>query len=161
MRVEIDVYGDVQVSRELLRFSDRAGDASPAFRSIADLLEHSEQRQFATGGRYASAGWEKLKPETIRAKARSSDPTVRGNAKKILQATGALMESLTSDVEGIEGGAIRIIDDQQLIFGSQVPYARFHQRGRGVPRRRVLEVRARDRTEMVKRLQRFLVTGRV
>lgn len=160
MRIEIDVFGDKQVSRELLRFSDRAHDAEPAFQSIADLLEHSEEKQFRTGGRHASAGWDKLKAATVKAKRRSDDPVVRRNADKILVATGALMESLTADVQGVEGGAVRIVEPHQLIFGTQLPYARFHQLGKGVPRRRVLELRARDRTEMVKRIQRYLMTGR-
>lgn len=161
IEIEISIAGDVQVSRKLLRFGDRAMDASPAFHSIADLLEGSERRQFATGGRYASAGWRALADSTKKAKARSSDPTVRANAEKILEATGALMESLTADVEGVEGGAVRIVDPHQLIFGTQIDYAKYHQRGRGVPQRRVLEVRARDRREMVKRLQRWITTGRI
>lgn len=160
MRIEIEAFGDKQVSRELLRFGDRAGDASPAFHSIAELLESSEEKQFRTQGRHASAGWKKLEDATVKAKRRSSDPRVRANAAKILQATGALKDSLTADVQGVEGGSVRIIDPHQLIFGTQIGYAKFHQRGGGVPRRRVLELRARDRVEIVKRMQRFLVTGR-
>lgn len=158
MRIDIDVYGDVQLSRELLRFAGRTEDASPAFRAIAILLRRSEKRQFSSKGRHASGGWPALKPSTIAAKRRSKDPRVRANATRILRATDALMDSLTKKSDG---GHTEVVQPHQLVFGTQVDYARYHQKGEGVPRRRPLELRGRDRTEMVKQIQRYLVTGRV
>jgi hypothetical protein len=158
VKLEIEVHGDVQVSRELLRFADRQEDASPAFESIMELLRRSQERQFEGGGKHASGGWAKLKQATIDAKARSSSATVRRNTKRILVAMEALMESFTARSHGADG-ATRVIQPRQMIFGSQVRHGRFHQPD---PQgRRALEVRARDRTEMVKRVQRHMVKGRV
>lgn len=149
MLLDITVHGDVQVSRRLMRFGDRAQDARPAFRGIADLLRTSEQRQFASRGRYASAGWAPLAPSTLASKIR------RGESTSILEATGTLRDSLTRKTDG---GHVELVEPHQLIFGSQVPYAKYHQRGtRTMPRRRPLEVRGRDRQEMVKIIQRHLM----
>jgi phage gpG-like protein len=158
MRLDIDVYGDVQLSREMLRFSGRNLDASPAFRAVATLLRRSEKRQFTSRGRHASGGWAKLAPATIAAKRRSKDPRVRANATRILRATDELMRSLTVKRDGAH---TEVVQPHQLVFGTQVDYAKYHQKGEGVPRRRPLELRGRDRTEMVKQIQRWLMTGRV
>lgn len=156
MRVQIEAFGDVQVSRELLRFSERAEDASPAFRAIADLLRDSEQRQFAGGGRFASGGWAPLAAATKRSKRRNPNPRVRANAERILVATEALRDSLTKQHDP---GHVELVGPRELVFGTQSPAARFHQPD---PQgRRVIEVRARDRVEMVKLLQRYITVGRV
>lgn len=149
MDLQIEVFGDVQVNRKLLRFNDRAQDASPAFRTIAGNLRDWETRQFATEGAFASGGWDPLSPSTVTTKARE------GLSPRILEATGALRESLTSRTDA---GHVEIIGRQELVFGTQSPSARFHQRGTSrMPRRRPLEIRARDRADMVKTLQRHMV----
>ena len=153
MRLEISLAGDVQVSRELLRFAGRIEDASPAFRWIADDLKAWEKKQFRTKGRYASGGWADLKDATIAQKRRHPNPVVRANATNPLRATGRLMESLTGGNEEY----FELVQPHQLVVATLVPYAKFHQRGKGVPQRRPLEVRARDRTGMVKTLQEFMV----
>lgn len=159
MRIELDIHGDVQVRRELLRFGERATDARPAFRSIATLLRRSEQRQFATSGGYASGGWAPLAMSTVLEKQRLRARGESRYTRAILRETGALMESLTRKVDP---GHIEHVEPHQLVFGTQVSYAKYHQLGtRSMPRRRPVEVRAQDRVEMVKRLQRFLVTGHV
>lgn len=151
MRIQIESDGDVQVSRELLRFSGRALDASPAFRSMATLLRGSERKQFATQGGYASGGWERLKPSTVIEKAR------QGLKRKILQATGEMMRRFTRKTEP---GHIEIVGRHQLVFGAESDIAKFHQRGTvNMPQRRPLEIRRQDRTEMVKRLQAYIVKG--
>jgi phage gpG-like protein len=49
----------------------------------------------------------------------------------------------------------------ELVFGTRVPYAIFHQTGtsRGLPRRRPIELTEQTRRECVKILQRWLVEG--
>lgn len=156
MRIEISAHGDVQVSRELLRFSGRADDASPAFRSIARMLRGAEKKQFTSQGRYASGGWAKLAPSTVLAKRR--DPKAKFK-RAILRRTGEMMDSWVkkSDPQHIEE-----ISRDELRLGSSDPKSKFHQLGTvNMPQRRVLEVRGRDRTEIVKRLQRWLVSGKV
>lgn len=152
MLIELDVDGDVQLRRELLRWSGAVVDASPAFERIImgggrDFmgLRKLEGKQFATQGAFASGGWAPLAPSTVRAKARVGlDP-------RILHATGRLAKSLTGGA-----GGIQIVNAHQFIFGTSVPYARFHQLGKRLKRRRPIELRDRDRRAMVNVLQRHL-----
>jgi phage gpG-like protein len=154
MRLTIDLAGDVQVSRELLRFAGRMEDATPAFRQIASELRGDERRQFDELGGFASGGWRPLAPSTVASKLRSTDPTVSGNAERPLHATERLMRSLTDEHDQDH---IEQVEPDQLTFGTSVPYASFHQLGEGVPQRRPLEVREQDRRGMVRTLQRFMV----
>lgn len=155
MQVHIDVFGDVQIHRELLRYAGAVADASPAFERIARKgagagvlsLRGIERRQFGSQGQFASGGWAPLAPSTVREKAR------KGLSRKILRATGELEASLV----GAGSGHIEIVQPHQLVFGTSVSYARFHQRGtKRMPRRRVIELRESDRRDMVRTLQRHL-----
>lgn len=152
MLLELDAFGDRQVDRELLRFADRAVDATPAWAQIIIDLAHLEHEQFASEGALASAGWAPLAPATVARKAAAGlDP-------RILHATGKLAASLTEPLGG--GDAIREVAPDEMRFGTTVPYARFHQLGtERMPQRRPIELRERDRRALVQTLQRFLVTG--
>lgn len=150
MRLELDAFGDKQVAREILRFGDRATDARPAWNSIIGQLERLEAAQFDSEGARASGGWAPLAPATVAEKAR------RGLDRRILHATGALRASLTRHSDD----AIRESHPNEMRFGTTVPYAVFHQRGRGVPQRRSVELTETDRHAIfVQTVQRFLVTG--
>jgi phage gpG-like protein len=151
MRVELDVFGEKQISREILRVGERASDARPVFSSIARYLMGEEEQQFASEGRYASGGWARLKDATIAAKRRAHlDP-------RILRATDALHRSLTRRGDANQ---VLVIRPNELRFGTKLAYARFHQSGTSSsPRRRPLELRETARREVVRRLQRFLLTG--
>lgn len=149
MRLDVEIFGERQVSRELLRFGDRIEDARPAFRRIVEHLMDVEQRQFDTQGQYASGRWAPLKEETIRAKVN------RGEDPRILRATEALMHSLTQ--RGAAGQKL-IITPTEMVFGTTVPYAKFHQTGTSrMPQRRPVEHTERDRRELVRILQRHIV----
>lgn len=150
MRIDVEVFGDSQVDRELLKYQDRADDMTPALQFLADDFYEMEQRQFASQGGFASAGWAPLSP-TYAAQKAAAFP-----GKGILEATGDLLESLTRP--GVR--AIRDISPDELHVATRVPYARFHQTGtRKMPRRRVVEFRAQDRVRWVKVLQSYLETG--
>lgn len=152
MRLSLDVFGDVQVDRELLRFADRAVDARPAWDAIMHQLGVLEREQFDSQGARASGGWAPLAPSTVADKAR------RGLDPRILHATGKLRASLT---EPAGPDAIRESLPNAMRYGTSVPYARFHQQGTGrTPQRREIELTATDRHRMfVQTMQRFLVTG--
>lgn len=156
MRLDIELAGDVQLRRELLRWSDAVSDASPAFRAIAQRgsgeagvysLRGIERRQFDSQGEFASGGWAPLAPATVRLKAR------KGLSRRVLRATGALEASLV----GPGPGHVEIVQPHQLVFGTSDRKARFHQSGtRRMPRRRVLELREQDRRNFVRILQRHM-----
>lgn len=150
MRVEVEVFGDVQLSRDLLRFAQRANDMEPALDALADDFLAIERQQFSSeGGR--SGGWAPLAPDYARTKA------LQFPGKGILERHGDLRASLTE--EGAKGSIRRVTSDE-LLVGTDVDYAHFHQSGtRKMPRRRVVEFSAGDRRRWVKTLQRYLATG--
>ncbi len=153
MKLVFEVAGDKQIERELLRVGAFANDATPAFVAIGELMMAETEKQFATEGRHASGGWAPLKPATLEAKIRG------GFRTEILQRTGALLDSLT-----VKGDANMVFEPrpQELVFGSQLPYAAVHQNPRPenpLPRRRPLEFTETTRRQIVKILQRWVMTG--
>lgn len=150
MRLEIEVYGDKQLSRELLRFAGNARDMRPAFREIADDFLENERRQFETQGRYASGGWKPLSPAYLRRK------VAAGHDPRILHRTLRLRRSLTMST----ADSIRDLRADEMFVGSRVGYGAVHQKGGGhVPRRRPVEVPNARRSVWIKILQRHLIDG--
>ena len=151
MRIVFEVAGDRQIDREILRWGERAGDATPAFQAIGELLIGETKVQFDTEGRHASGGWKPLKRATVASKQR------RGLRLSVLQSTGSLMDSLTK-----RGDSNMILETSptELTFGSRVPYGGFHQTGtRRMPARKPLELTEATRRTSVKILQRWIVEG--
>lgn len=139
----IDSLGEQTIARQLIRLNGRIDDLRPAMESIIRQVRAGEERQFDSQGGYGSGGWAKLKESTKAFKARNNlDP-------RILHATGDLRESLTSDKKG--GFAITRFDG--LDFGTTIPYAEFHQKGKGVPVRRPAQFPESDRRAWVKTIQ--------
>lgn len=149
---DLSVDGDVQVSRRLERFAERADNATPLWFNIMQYLVGAEKRQFNSQGGTGSGGWAPLAQSTKDQKA------AQGLDPRILHATLRLRNSLTS-MGG--GDAVRIVEDDFMAFGTTVPYAGFHQRGAGVKQRRPVELTEGQRKTIAKRMQRWLVTGDV
>jgi phage gpG-like protein len=152
VRMVFSVYGDKQISREMLRMSGRSSDARPAFTYLAEVWMQLEEQQFQSEGLFASGGWTPLSASRKRQKARLQlDP-------RILHAEGALRASLTS-----KGGKhYQQVTRDSISFGSKLRYARVHQKPKisnPLPRRRVVEFRERDRVRSIKIIQRYLRTG--
>lgn len=155
MRLSFEVAGEKQIEREILRTGRYAGDATPAFRAIGELLIDETATQFATEGGHASGGWAKLKPATVAFKQR------HGFRPQILQMTGDLLSSLT---ERHSSNMVFEPSHNELIFGTRLPYAAVHQRpkpGNPLPRRRPLEFTEATRRHAVKILQRWIMTGKL
>jgi phage gpG-like protein len=150
VKIDVDVSGEEIVARDLLRIGRRTVNAAPALREIGSLLEDLVQENFDTEGRAGGAAWKPLAPATVAQKAAA------GARPEILQRSGDLLASLTGGP-----GHIREIGDSWLVFGSGVPYGGFHQKGKGVPQRRPVQFVERGRRQIVKILQRFILTGHV
>lgn len=148
MKLSLDVYGEEQIDRELLRFSSYVGDPSPAFHKIADDMRENIGHRFEAEG----PGWAKLAMSTLAAKAAAGLPA------EILQATRKLMWSLTRK----GGDHIEEIDDDSLRFGSADKKGRFHQKGTTkMPARRPIDFTEGDRRGFIRTLQRYITTGQV
>ena len=152
MRLSLDVYGEEQLERELLRFSAYAGAPQPAFRKIAEDMREQIAEQFESEGKRGSGGWTPLKEATVLAKAAA------GHDPHILQATRSMMESLTR----VGGDHIEKITDSELLFGSKVSYGKFHQKGTSnLPARKPVDFSEVNRRGFVRTLQRYIVEGRL
>jgi Phage virion morphogenesis family len=149
LRFEFEAEGDKLVSRELLDMGDRALDARPAFRLIADDFREFEAARFDSRG---EGTWVPLAPATIREKAE------RGLDPRVLHATGQLRASLTK--KGAKGSYSRIFPSFML-FGSTVPYAKYLQTGtRFMPPRKPLGFTEPQKITVLKRLQRHVVESK-
>lgn len=153
MQLEISVFGDVQFSRQLLRFAERANNMVPVFEVLSRDFYEMERQQFASEGASASGGWAPLAPSTVAHKAAVGAP------QEILQYSGDLLRSLTRS--NAKGSRKRIRPDEMEI-GTAIRYAAFHQKGtRRMPQRRPVELRASDRVRWVKAMQRWIVSESV
>jgi phage gpG-like protein len=151
MLIEFEVFGEKQVSRELLRFSQRAIDAAPAFELIADDMRDINEAQFESEGARGSGGWAPLAASTVAYKA------MEGLDPRILHATLALRNSLT---QKDDSNAQWLIDPLGIFFRSDVEYGAFHQSGTSkMPQRRPVEFTEVDRQHFVTQLQRYIVHG--
>jgi phage gpG-like protein len=149
--VSFEIFGDVQVERELLNIKRRADGMRPAFEKLHQSFVGIERRQFDSQGRSGSGGWAPLKPATIAAKQR------RGHDARILRATERLRKSLTNKTSADH---VKEISLDGFFFGTRVPHARFHQTGTTkMPQRRPVELTERERRAWVRVLQRHIREG--
>lgn len=156
--LEFEVFGDVQISRKILRFGERAGDAQPAFLKIIDSMEDDIAELFSTEGSSGGEAWAPLADSTLRRKER------RGEGTSILQATRALLDSLTSNTHA---SGIRETGPDELVFGSSLmtPDGKYslvelHQGGtEDMPARKPIQFSEPQKKGYVKQLQRYIVQG--
>jgi len=150
MRISIDVFGDKEVERTLVRFGERANNMRPAFEDLHKRFLQMNKRQFNTQGASGSGGWKALKPATVAFKERNGlDP-------RIMHASGRLRSSLT----GSGQGAIKRVTNDEVFFGTSVEYAGPHQKpksGNPLPRRKVIEFTETEKREWTKVIQRQIV----
>lgn len=147
MRMIVDVFGDKQLDRQMLKYQTLMGDLAPAFEVLAEDFLAINTRQFDSEGGN-SGHWAPLAPSTVKK---------RGAAHPILNEHGDLRASLTkADAKG----AVRTVEPHELFVGTDIDYAQYHQTGTSrMPRRRPVEFTGADRNRWVKTLQRFIETG--
>lgn len=115
MNVDVDM---TNIYRELNEMSRRATDFRPVFRYARQELEKANAANFTAAG-LPVGGWA---------------PRQQPYAWPIMRKTGALFRSLTS-----LRGAPNDIGRTTAIFGTNVEYAKFHQRGTSqMPKRMVV-----------------------
>lgn len=155
MRFSVDFnwQGIKRIQGELLRTGARADNAEPAFEAIGDLIMDIEEEQFNTQGARTGRRWAAIKPETIARKLR------KGQDPRILHATLRLRESLTN---ASHPDQIFQVFNNTLLFGSRVHYGEIHQNrglGRGRKRRRPIDFTLKDRRDVVRVMQRWIIRG--
>lgn len=150
----IDVAGDTQVMRGFSRMADNVKDLSEAFREIVqDFHERVETQQFESEGRYGSGGWQPLTPRYAERKEKEYPGT------PIMVRTGLLKESLL----GQNPYSREDIKPLEMRVGTQVGYAKFHQKGtkkKGTKKmvaRPLIQLTEADKTRFTKIIHRYLV----
>lgn len=151
LQLNIEVFGEVELSRQLLRFTQVAEDMSPAFKAIHHDFLDVERQQFEGQGVGPSGKWAPLADSTAAAKARAGlDP-------RILFSTESLFKSLTEEDD--ENHVYRVTGDTMTI-GSKVPYGVYHQsrapRSR-LPRRPPVDLQESTKKKWVKFIQSWLI----
>lgn len=141
MQVDVEVRGAREASELVARLARRMEDGRPALLGLVDLLLESEQERFAGRGQR----WRALARSTIRRKHGRGRPLVL---------TGELMRSLT--MRHAPGQSLTVTPTS-IRFGTRVWYARFHQQGRGVPKRTIVGLTRVQKRSLVAELRRVLL----
>jgi phage virion morphogenesis protein len=113
MRIEVDTKG---LDALLGRLKAALGDLSGFFKSAANVVLESVNRNFIEGGR--PTAWKPLKPSSIRRRKGTGNP-------RILRDTGLLMASIGSR----SGNGVYRLTPHSIEVGTNVPYAAAHQFG--------------------------------
>ena len=126
MRVKVEAVGLQSVGMRVFEMQKRFEDRSAFHRDVARPLLLSEfGRIFARQG---DPAWTPLAPETVEEKTRA------GYDLRILHRKGRLRKAYTAP--GGTDSEVRITKEY-LEFENRVPYAIYHEEGRGVPMRQV------------------------
>ncbi len=149
---QINILGEMQVSRMLDGVSLRAQDMRPVWAVIAGDWGRIMARQFETEGGLGRP-WAALSPMYAAWKA------THFPGAKILVRTGKLRESLT----GRTGDTVDERDRDSLKLGTSVPYAGYHQTGtkRPMPPRPPVVLPEAVKDRWARAIHEFVRTGDV
>ena len=135
--VLVDIQGEKELAVGFTRLSDLFSDLRPVFEKLRDKFFPLVQKKFDVSG----PGWAPLSPLTEAKKAKQY-----GGPSQILVATKALYNSFAVGA----AGSVERIRPLEAEFGSSVFYGAFHQEGRGVPERKIIDVTAEQESEFAK-----------
>jgi phage gpG-like protein len=135
------------------KMQDRMQDLSPIFEAADSWFRGDMKDQFESQGAFLQGGveWTPLSPEY--AKRKPEPPAPFG----ILYRSGDLYRSLA-----LEGGDhIKQVGTHEGIYGSSVPYGRYHQDGTGkMPQRKIIIVLNKLRQRLARTTLTYLKSGR-
>lgn len=130
--ISLEVEGIGELKRRFQAMRERTDDLSPAWEEFLTWWAWTNVEQFASKGRRWRTPWRPLAPSTVRNKRREgflADPLVR---------TTRLRGELAGRPLGVEH-----IEASAVDAGTDIPYARFHQRGtRRMPARKLVNADA-------------------
>ncbi|HMV50855.1 MAG TPA: phage virion morphogenesis protein, partial [Blastocatellia bacterium] len=115
------IRGTDRLLNSLDRLELSLKDFRPLFNEASRLIYEFEKEAFASEGASSRVGkWKPLTANYARWKEKKAP------GKPILEFSGALKRSLTRPNAR---GSVRRITEEELIVGTQIPYAVFHQTG--------------------------------
>jgi phage gpG-like protein len=156
--VDIEVFGEKHVSREIIRTGIRARQMNPVFVAIFRRMEEIHAEQFMSRGERGGTPWEALKPATILEKARLGAsqpdwPEVRYQH---------LFEAMTSPSSEYNEA---IYNDEWAVWrvvGEPAEYGAIQQKGapsKNLPPRPMSVFTLADRESFVKEIQLWITRG--
>lgn len=144
--VDVD---DKQARHNIRQMWDRADNFKSVFRWAQRELERANRANFASQGAASGKPWMPLDNEYARWK------LANHGALPILVVSGTLKDSLTR-----LRGAPNEIDKKSAVFGTNVPYAKFHQSGTSkMPQRKVVFVPPLFAASLAQKVGRHIVYG--
>ena len=148
MHIRIEPQNEEVFAREILRFTKDAQDFRVIAPALLVTIRQIVREQFAAQGRGVIGNWKKLSIDYAKAKEKKYP------GKTILRASDKLFDSLISRTNY----SIVSIRKSELIYGTNVPYAAFHEDGtRKMTRRPIFDLRETDRERLIKAAQARLV----
>lgn len=143
----IDAKGVQRTAKHMNDVAKRAGNVKAASSKIRTVYRKAEERQFQSRG---SGSWPALKESTRESKARHNyDP-------RLMRATNALYRALTSPRAA---GQVDERKPDEFRFGTDLPYAGYHDRGKGVPLRKLIDLKPAERQDINEALEDFIAKG--
>lgn len=150
LTIKLEVENEVQFQRTFTRYVSQLRDLRDTWPGVVTDLRDIAQEQFGGEGIGDSGKWPALSPRYAAWKRRHFP------GKSILRRTDRLIESLT----GNRADSIVEARPDSLEFGTRVPYAIYHQRGAGrLKRRKIFDLNERQRTRIMKTIQKRLLTA--
>lgn len=153
----LEVAGVQQVNRKLGLAAAAVQDLRPVWEDVYDDFLDRESKVFDAQGQSGSktremgggawGEWEALNEEYAKRKA------AEGYGSRILVRTGDLRSSLTSR----NADAVFRADQRSVSMGTKVPYAWYHQTGKGVPKREPIRVSEAAARMWARMIQKFVL----
>lgn len=116
--LSVKVDGEEKIKLQFRRLHNAIADPRPVYEEAANWFQREQKKQFASEGGEYPPKWAALSPGYA---ARKMAAVGR---KPILEYSGDLVRSLTK-----RPFAVEVITQRAATFGTDVPYAIFHQRG--------------------------------
>jgi phage gpG-like protein len=140
---------DVNGTKALfVTMQSRAGNMRPVWDEIADDYARFQKARWSSHGVSAGSAWPPLAASTVAHKRRSGGT--------MMVESGDLRKSLTQRPFGLE-----LITDQELVIGTNVRYAGYHQTGtRRMPAREVIGIPRPVQELWSRRLMKHIISGR-
>jgi phage gpG-like protein len=152
VKFTVSVDGVQSTTRAFQTLDETIRDFRPVWPEIHMYFLRSMTEQFESLGSRGGQRWQPLNEKYAKWKAQ------RFPGKPILVRTERLKRSLS--LGGSEPDQVKEFAPMYAVFGTRVPYARYHQRGtRRMPARPILQPTQRDVDRMVSRLYRFAERG--
>lgn len=140
--------GDRAAASSIREVGERGSDIRGASAKVRTVYRQAQERRFRSSG---FGTWAPLKRSTVAIKAsahKPSEPMVR---------SGALKRSLTA------ARASAQVDERtksELVFGTTLPYATFHEEGKGKAKRSLVDFPEKDERAMAEAMRDYVTEGR-